>query len=99
MGGVGWGCVTYGADPCAETIVTHPNEPPREEAPRPQPDEPPQEESRDFANIAALVFVVALAIGGYWLFTEIGRHNEILNCVASGRRNCDALVHPDASVR
>ncbi len=80
--------------------MTHPNKPPPDEAPRPpQPGEPAQEENRDFANIVALVFVVALAIGGYWLFKEIERHNEILNCVASGRRNCDELVNPDASAR
>jgi hypothetical protein len=40
--------------------------------------------------------IVALALGAFWLFKEIERHNEILNCVASGRRNCDALLHPDA---
>ena len=77
--------------------MTHPSEPPPNKGREPaQPDEPSQTENRDFANLAALVFVVALALGALWLFKEIERHNEILNCVASGRRNCDALVHPDA---
>jgi uncharacterized protein HemX len=85
-------------DAGAETIVTHPNEPPAEQAPDPPPpDEPEPEANRDFANIVALIFVVALALGGYWLFKEIQRHNEIQNCIASGRRNCIDLVHPDAS--
>lgn len=72
-------------------IVTQPNEPPPDEV-----REPAQHENRDFANIVALVFVVALALGGLWLFNELKRHNEILNCVASGRRNCDEVLHPDA---
>jgi hypothetical protein len=77
--------------------VTHPNEPPPDKGRGPpQPDEPSEGENRDFANIVALVFVVALALGAFWLFKELERHNEILNCVASGRRNCDALVQPDA---
>jgi len=82
----------------AETIVTHSNEPPPDEVRGPpQPEGPRHEENRDFANIVALVFVIALALGGYWLFKEIERHNEIQNCIASGRRNCIDLVHPDAS--
>jgi hypothetical protein len=76
--------------------MTHPSEPPPDPARGPPPDEPPRGENRDFANIVALVFVVALALGAFWLFKELERHNEILNCVASGRRNCDALLHPDA---
>ncbi|MGD1038092.1 MAG: hypothetical protein ABR878_13125 [Roseiarcus sp.] len=77
--------------------MTHPDEPPPDEVRKPpQPDEPPQEGNRDFANIVALVFVVALALGALWLFKELERHNEILNCIASGRRNCDALLQPDA---
>jgi hypothetical protein len=78
--------------------VTQPNEPPPDEGRGPQrPGEPRQGENRDFANIVALVFVVALALGGFWLFKEIMRHNDIENCIASGRRNCIDLMHPDAS--
>jgi len=77
--------------------VTNPNETPPDQVHKPPPpDEHAQAENRDFANIVALVFVVALALGAFWLFKELERHNEILNCVASGRRNCDALLHPDA---
>jgi hypothetical protein len=77
--------------------MTHSNEPPTERAPGRPPEEPARQENRDFANIAALIFVVALALGGYWLFNAIQRHNEILNCVASGRRNCVEIARPDAS--
>ncbi len=60
--------------------------------------EPPEDDNRGFANIVALVFVVALAIGAYWLFHELERHGEIQSCIAAGRRNCAGdLVHPDAS--
>ncbi len=77
--------------------MTQPNEPPPDEVQAPpRSGEPAEHENRDFANIVALVFVVALALGAFWLFKEIERHNEILNCVASGRRNCDALLRPDA---
>ncbi|MGO4870378.1 MAG: hypothetical protein ACLPGW_07165 [Roseiarcus sp.] len=76
--------------------MTQPNEPPAEPVRGPlQSGEPGHEENRDFANIAALVFVVVLELGAFWLFKEIQRHNEILNCVASGRRNCVDIVHPD----
>ncbi len=51
----------------------------------------------DFGNIVALLFVAALALGGLWLFRTLEHHNEIQNCIASGRRNCVDLVHPDAS--
>jgi hypothetical protein len=85
------------SDPGAEAIVRDASEPPSDpvRAP-PRPGEPPQGENRDFANIVALLFVVALAIGAFWLFKELQRHNDILNCVASGRRNCDDLGRPDA---
>jgi len=77
--------------------MTHPSEPPPDKGRGPpKPDEPSEGENRDFVNLIALAFVVALALGAFWLFKELERHNEILNCVASGRRNCDALVHPDA---
>ncbi len=63
----------------------------------PRPGEPRQGENRDVANIVALVFVAALALGAFWLFHSLERHGEIQNCIAAGRRNCTGdLVHPDA---
>jgi hypothetical protein len=81
----------------AETNVTHAEEPPPD-PPRglPQSEEPAQEGGRDVANIVALIFVIALAVGAIWLFNAIQRDNEILNCVASGRRNCEEPIRPAA---
>lgn len=62
------------------------------------PAEPPEDDNRGFANLVALAFVVALAIGAFWLFRELERHGEIQSCIASGRRNCTGdLVHPGES--
>jgi flagellar biogenesis protein FliO len=58
-------------------------------------DPPPDEESeRDAApergrgDLFAVAFVILLTLGAIWLVRELIRHNEILNCVASGRRDC-----------
>jgi hypothetical protein len=56
---------------------------------------PPQDDGR--GNIIALVFVVALAAGAYWLFHALERHGEIQACVASGRRDCIEFPHSDPS--
>jgi len=64
--------------------------PPDENRGRPKP---PQDEGR--GNIVALVFVIALAIGAYWLVHAIERHSEIQACIASGRRDCIELPHSD----
>jgi hypothetical protein len=77
--------------------VTGSNPPPSQDGRPPKPAEPGQDDNRDFANIVALVFVVALAIGAFWLFKALERHSEIQSCIASGRRNCVDLAHPDAS--
>jgi hypothetical protein len=73
--------------------------PPGPDCDAPRRDEAPQAENRDFANIVALIFIAALAIGGYWLLQAIQKHNDMLNCVASGRRDCVDLGHPDATAR
>jgi hypothetical protein len=64
----------------------HGNRPPPEKPPRPP--EPPEEENTGAVNLAALLFIIALAIGGAWVFTKLGEHNSIENCIASGRRDC-----------
>ena len=40
------------------------------------------------ASIAAIIFVVLIVAGCVWLFKSLGRANDELNCVASGRHNC-----------
>jgi hypothetical protein len=60
----------------------------------PDAEEPERDRSR--ANLAALVFIVALFIGAYWLFKELERYREVDNCIASGRRDCIPLTPTDA---
>lgn len=58
----------------------------------------PSSEGGNRGPVVALVFVAALALGAYWLFHELERHNEIQSCIASGQRNCTGdLLHPDSS--
>lgn len=72
--------------------MTAPESPPRE------PGEPGEGGQR--GAVAALIFIVALVLGGYWLFHELERHNEIQRCIASGQRNCMGdLLHPDEPAR
>ena len=56
--------------------------------------EPPDEEERGRPNIIALVFIVALFAGAYWVFNLLERHREIENCIASGRRDCIEIAPP-----
>ena len=65
------------------TIATNP--PPDDDNGR---DEAPENGRRDRANLVATLFVVALTLGAIWLIQALIRHNEILNCVVSGRRDC-----------
>ncbi len=62
----------------------------------PDPTEPGEGSRR--GALIALLFIAVLTLGGYWIFHEMERHNEIDNCIASGRRNCTGdLLHPDAT--
>jgi hypothetical protein len=56
-----------------------------------QPADLPEEENRDGVNIAAVLFVIALALGGIWLFNKLIEHSQIENCIASGRHDCVKL--------
>jgi hypothetical protein len=50
---------------------------------------PPQENENNRPKIVALVFVALLVVGCIWLFNSLNAANDKLNCVASGRRDCD----------
>jgi hypothetical protein len=50
-----------------------------------------EEDNRDGVNIVAVLFVIALALGGIWLFNKLVEHNEIEKCIASGRHDCVKL--------
>ncbi len=54
------------------------------------PEETDQGRSR--ANLVALVFIIALFAGAYWLFKELEHYREVDNCIASGRRDCIPLT-------
>ena len=55
---------------------------------RPRRPEPVDEGPSGGANIAAILFILALVIGGVWLFSKLHERNDIENCIASGRRDC-----------
>ena len=65
----------------------------------PQPDDDRDQAAdsarRDRGNLVAVLFVAALALGAIWLIHELMRHNEILNCVAAGRRDCVEPIRLD----
>lgn len=79
----------------AEAMVTVPNRPLLREAPKPPP-EPPEEDNSDRVTIVAVIFVVLLTLGAIWVFKSLQFHNDVENCIASGRRNCIDILHPDA---
>jgi heme/copper-type cytochrome/quinol oxidase subunit 4 len=43
------------------------------------------------ASIAAIIFVILIVAGCVWLFEKLSRANDELNCVASGRHNCEQI--------
>lgn len=43
------------------------------------------------ASIAAIIFVVLIVAGCVWLFENLRQANDELNCVASGRHNCQQI--------
>ena len=54
-------------------------------------DEDDTQGGRNRASVAAIIFVVLIVAGCVWLFEKLGRANDELNCVASGRRNCQQI--------
>ena len=56
--------------------------------PRPPEDEGGDEQGRRLINLAALVFVILLVIGGVWLAKVMQRHARLEDCLMSGRTNC-----------
>ena len=60
----------------------------------PKGEEPPDEDEPRRPNLAALIAIVALFAGAYWVFNLLEQHREIQNCVASGRRDCVEIAPP-----
>jgi hypothetical protein len=47
---------------------------------------------RNRQNVAALIFLLIVVIGGTLLFLSIGRSAAILDCVTAGFRNCGGPI-------
>lgn len=56
-----------------------------------QQPEPPDDNHSGGVNVAAVIFVIILVLGCVWLVHKLTSANDALNCVASGRRNCDQI--------
>jgi hypothetical protein len=63
-------------------------------APAEDANEPPDDHGPGRSNIAAIVVIVALFAGAYWVFNRLERHRETQNCIASGRRDCIEIGPP-----
>jgi hypothetical protein len=51
----------------------------------------PDDQPRSRQTAVALVLILALGLAGWWLMSAIQHHNEVQNCLASGRRDCVPL--------
>ena len=56
-----------------------------------QDDQQRHGEGLNRASVAAILFVILIVIGCIWLIGKLNRANDELNCVASGRRNCQQI--------
>ena len=45
-------------------------------------------DNRDRQNVAALVLLLVLVVGGTLLFFSVARNVRVLDCVTAGFRNC-----------
>ena len=52
------------------------------------------DEPRGLVNLAALVFLALLVIGGVWLANAISRNSKLEDCLMAGRRNCAPIEVP-----
>ncbi len=54
-------------------------------------DDEHNERGSNRASVAAIIFVVLIVAGCVWLFKNLSQANDELNCVASGRHNCEQI--------
>jgi hypothetical protein len=62
----------------------------------PRDDHDDDDDRRTRANLLAIIAVLLLAGGAYWLMKTLDEHRKLLDCVASGRRNCVEQIEPAA---
>ena len=48
------------------------------------------------ANLIAVIAVLLIAGGAYWLMKSLDEHRKLMDCVASGRRDCLERIEPAA---
>lgn len=49
---------------------------------------------RTLANLLVLAALLLLVVGGYFLFNAMERSQQALDCVSSGRSNCNSAPIP-----
>ena len=67
---------------------------PRGEADTPTPDDEQEPEVPRRATLVALVVIVVLAVGGFFLWNQLSKMAAIQDCVWEGRTNCAPITTP-----
>jgi len=60
-------------------------------------DDRDDDDRRTRANLAAVIAVLLIAGGAYWLMKSLDAHRKLLDCIASGRSNCVERIDPAAA--
>jgi hypothetical protein len=60
-------------------------------------DDRDDDDRRTRANLIAIVAVLLIAGGAYWLLKTLDEHRKLMDCVASGRRDCLERIEPAAA--
>jgi hypothetical protein len=47
-----------------------------------------EQAGRNRGNIAAIVVIIVLVVGGYWLYSTLKHANDLQVCAERGLRNC-----------
>ena len=53
-------------------------------------------DTRNRQNVAALIFLIIIAVGGTLLFLAVGRSAAVLDCLTAGFRNCGRPLDADS---
>jgi hypothetical protein len=53
-------------------------------------------DTRNRQNVAALIFLIIIAVGGTLLFLAVGRSAAVLDCLTAGFRNCGQPLDADS---